>query len=225
MKLTYYGHACFLLETQGKRVLFDPFISPNPAAAHMDVNSMEADFILLSHGHEDHVADAEAIARRTNAPIVATFEVANWFAAKDLQVMHMNHGGSLNLGFGTVKMVAAVHSSVLPDGSYGGNPAGFVISNDEGTLYFAGDTALTLDMQLIARQFKVDVALLPIGDVFTMGVVDAVIAAEFVACDQVIGMHFNTFPPIQIDPEAARKAFSDAGKTLTLMDIGSTWER
>ncbi len=225
MKLTFYGHASFLLETQGQRVLFDPFISPNPLAASIDVDAIETDLILVSHGHQDHVVDVESIAKRNGCKVIANFEVASWFGEKGLETMPMNHGGTWHTPAGAVKMVNAVHSSVLPDGTFGGNPGGFVITNEEGCVYYAGDTALTMDMKLIGMQHKVDVAILPIGDVFTMGIDDAILAADFVGCDTVIGMHFNTFPPIEVDAEAAKAKFAEAGKTLILMDIGSSWER
>lgn len=225
MKLTYYGHACFLLETQGKRILFDPFISPNELASSIDVDSIEADYILISHGHADHVADAEAIAERTGAMIVSNYEIVTWYEQKGFKnLWPMNHGGTKSFDFGKVKYVNAVHSSVLPDGTYGGNPGGFVIQNSEGCLYFAGDTALTMDMELLGRYLDIDWAILPIGDNFTMGVEDAVICSDMVKCDKIIGMHFDTFPFIKIDHEEAEKTFTAAKKNLQLLNIGETSE-
>lgn len=226
MKITYYGHACFLLETKGKKVLFDPFISPNSLASHIEVNNIEADYILLSHGHEDHVADAHAIASRNGATIVSNFEIVSWFQQKGLQKTHpMNIGGQWAFDFGTVRSVAAVHSSVLPDGTYGGNPGGFVISNEEGAIYFAGDTALTMDMKLIPLWYpNLKAALLPIGDNFTMGVEDAVIASDFTGCNNIIGMHFDTFGYIRIDHAKAVHTFEQKGKKLVLPEIGETIE-
>lgn len=225
MKFTFYGHSCFRLETGGSQLVFDPFVSPNPLASEIDVDQIPADLILVSHGHEDHVADVERIARNTGAKIMAGYEVASWFGAKGLDIMPMNHGGSWHVDAGRIQFVNAVHSSVLPDGTCGGNPGGFVISNASGCVYYAGDTALTMDMQLIGKTYDVDVCVLPIGDVFTMGIDDAITAAEFVGCNTVIGMHFDTFPPIAIDKEKAKQAFADAGKELILLDIGSSWER
>ena len=222
MNITFYGHACLGLEIGGKNVLFDPFITPNPLAEKIDVSGIKADYILVSHGHEDHVADVETIAKNTGATIVSNFEIVSWFGAKELTGHPMNHGGGWNFDFGRVKYVNAIHSSVLPDGSYGGNPGGFVIESADGNVYFAGDTALTYDMKLIAESTKLDVAILPIGDNFTMGVEDAVKAAQFVNCNKVIGMHFDTFGYIKIDHEEAIKKFADAGIELILLEIGQS---
>ena len=223
MKLSYYGHSTFLLEIKGLNLLFDPFITPNELAKNIDVNSIPADYILVSHGHEDHVADAVSIAKRTGATVVSNFEIVSWFGVQGVEKGHpMNHGGSWSFDFGSVKYVNAVHSSVLPDGTYGGNPGGFIISTDEGNVYYAGDTALTYDMKLIGDTANISHAILPIGDNFTMGVDDAVIAAEFVGCNEIIGMHYDTFGYIEIDKEEAKGKFSTAGKTLTLLNIGET---
>ncbi|GAA4374875.1 metal-dependent hydrolase [Hymenobacter koreensis] len=223
MKLTYYGHSCFLLETGGSRLLFDPFIRPNPLAKDIDVEKIEADYILLSHGHGDHVADAEEIGKRTGAQLVGMFEVLAWFEAKGLKAdLKMNLGGKVALPFGTVKMVPAAHSSSMPDGSYGGVAGGFIIESEGKTLYFAGDTALSYDMKLIGEQHSVDVALLPIGDHFTMGVADALTAASWLNCFRIIGMHYDTFPPIAVDDDKAMDQAMLAGKELVLMKIGQT---
>ncbi|MDD5198255.1 MAG: metal-dependent hydrolase [Terrimicrobiaceae bacterium] len=224
MKLTYYGHSCFGVEVAGMALLLDPFISPNPLAESIDVDAVPADFILLSHGHADHVADAVRIAQRTGGTVIANFEVANWIGAQGVTKIHpMNHGGSCGFDFGRVKYVKAVHSSSLPDGSYGGQPGGFVVAaKDGGSFYFAGDTALTLDMKLIAEEFDLRFAALPIGDNFTMGAADAAKAAGFLGCDEVVGMHYDTFPPICIDHDVARAAFQRAGRRLHLLEIGET---
>ncbi|OUJ68598.1 metal-dependent hydrolase [Hymenobacter crusticola] len=223
MNVTYYGHSSFLFEIEGSKVLFDPFISPNPLAAAIDVSKIEADYLLLSHGHGDHVADAEAIGQRTGAEIVAIAEIAGWFGNKGLKAAYpMNIGGKVKLPFGTVKMVAAAHSSSLPDGSYGGIAAGFVVEAEGKTFYFAGDTALTYDMKLIAEQYKLDFALLPIGDNYTMGIDDALIAADWVGASKIIGMHYDTFPAIKIDQEATKEKAQLAGKELVLLQIGET---
>ncbi len=225
MKVTFYGHASFAVETAGKTLVFDPFITPNEKATQVDTAQIRADYILLSHGHADHVADVEAIAKANNAKIISNFEVVSWFGNKGIEGHPMNHGGKWRFDFGTVKYVHAVHSSSMPDGSYGGNPGGFVIWNDEGCFYFAGDTALTEDMKLIPLTCpKLDFAILPIGDNFTMDAEDAALAAEFVQCDHVIGCHYDTFPYIEIDHEAARAAFAKRGKKLTLLAIGESVE-
>lgn len=224
MKLTYYGHACFLLETKGKKLLFDPFITPNElTAGKVEVNEIEADYILLTHGHEDHVADFEAIAQRTGATLISSFEIVTYYGEKGIQGHPMNLGGKYSFDFGTVKFVAAVHSSVLPDGTYAANPGGFVIWNEEGCIYIAGDTALTMDMKLIPMTCpKLTAAVLPIGDNFTMGYEDAAIASDFIECSQIIGCHYDTFGWIEIDPEQAKKSFSDKGKELILLPIGDS---
>ena len=223
MKITYYGQSCFLFEIGPHRVLFDPFISPNELAAHIKVDDIKADYILLSHGHQDHVHDAERIAKNNNATIVATFEIASWFGAKGVEKTHpMNTGGKVTLPFGTVKMVNAVHSSSLPDGTYAGAAAGFVVETEDKSFYFAGDTALTYDMKLIPDQFDLHFALLPIGDNFTMDIHDAMIAADYVEVEKVIGMHYDTFPYIQIDHEEVMEVAQMADKELILMEIGET---
>ncbi|UOQ65187.1 metal-dependent hydrolase [Hymenobacter volaticus] len=223
MQLTYYGHSCFLLETGGSKVLFDPFISPNPLAKDVAIDQIDAQFILLSHGHADHVADAEAIGKRTGAEVVGMAEVVGWFGQKGLKANYaMNIGGKVSLPFGTVKMVAALHSSSMPDGSYGGIAAGFVVEAEGKTFYFAGDTALTYDMKLLGEQYKLDFALLPIGDNYTMGIDDALIAADWTGANKIIGMHYDTFPPITIDQEAAKQKATQAGKELLLLKIGET---
>lgn len=221
MEVTYLGHSCFLLDIGGPRVLFDPFLTYNPLAASIDKEPIEADYILLSHAHQDHVADAEYFARKNNAAIVAIYEVCEWYKSKGLEnVIPMNIGGKVHLPFGTVKMVSALHSSVLPDGTYGGNPAGFVVESAEKTFYFAGDTGLTYDMKIIAEQYHIDFAFLPIGGQLTMDVDDALIAANWVNTKRVIGMHYDTFPFIQIDQVEALELARRAGKELTLMQIG-----
>ena len=223
--LTYYGQSTFSIEIKGKTILFDPFISANDKAKHIDINTIKADYILVSHGHMDHVADVEAIAKNNDAKVISNYEVATWFGKKECKYHPLNHGGKWTFSFGTVKYVNAVHSSILPDGSYGGNPGGFVIWNDEGCFYFAGDTALTLDMQLIPLTCpKLDFAILPIGDNFTMGYEDASIAANFIECDKIVGCHFDTFGYIEIDHEAAKDVFEKKGKELILPTIGNKVE-
>lgn len=223
MKLTFLGHATVLAEINGKKILFDPFITPNELAKNIDVKTVEADYIFVSHGHEDHVADVENIAKRTGATIVSNFEIAMWFNAKGCEKYHpMNHGGKWKFDFGTVKYVNAVHSSTLPDGSPGGNPGGFVFETSEGNFYYAGDTALTMDMKLIPRHTKLDFAILPIGDNFTMGVEDAILAAQFVEVDRVLAMHFDTFGFIKVDHAQAIRKFREADIELKILEIGAS---
>jgi L-ascorbate metabolism protein UlaG (beta-lactamase superfamily) len=223
MKITYYGHACFSVLAGGKTLLFDPFISPNKLAAHIDLNTLSADFILLSHAHEDHIADCLTLAQRTKATVISNYEIFLWLTKNGIHHAHpMNHGGQHRFDFGTVKMVNAVHSSSFPDGSYGGNPAGFVIETNAGRFYYSGDTALTYDMKLIGESRSLRFAALPIGDNFTMGAEDAARAAEWVGAKKVLGLHYDTFPPIQLDKTAARAAFEKYGIELHLPPIGQS---
>ncbi|HRO42484.1 MAG TPA: metal-dependent hydrolase [Flavipsychrobacter sp.] len=223
MRFTYYGQSCFLMEIAGKKILFDPFISGNHLAKEIDVNSIEADYILVSHGHEDHTGDLLSIAKRTGALVVSSYEITEWCNKFGVSNTHpMNFGGKKQFDFGTVKYVHAMHSSVLPDGTYGGNPGGFVLTTDESNFYYSGDTSLMLDMQLIPRYAKLDFAILPVGDNFTMGVEDAIIAAEFIQCGKIIGVHFDTFPYIEINHENSKKQFENAGLELILPKIGET---
>jgi L-ascorbate metabolism protein UlaG (beta-lactamase superfamily) len=225
MKVTYYGHACFSVVVGGKTLLFDPFISGNPLAKNIDVEKVPADFILVSHGHGDHVGDAVEIARRTNALVIASFEVATWLNKQGAPRVHpLNHGGGFQFDFGRAKFVNAIHSSTLPDGAFGGNPGGFVVECAEGNFYYSGDTALTMDMKLIGESTKLKFAVLCIGDNFTMGPDDAVKAAEFVRCSEILGVHYDTFPPIKIDHAAAREKFRAAGRTLHLLHPGEARE-
>ena len=223
MTVTYYGQAAIGIEFDGIHLLFDPFISPNSLAKHIDVDRIPADYILLSHGHQDHLYDAESIAKRTGATIISNYEIVTWYKNKGLKGHPMNHGGKWTFDFGTVKYVNAIHSSVLPDSTYGGNPGGFVIESSNSNFYFTGDTALTWDMKLIPMtSAKLDFAILPIGDNFTMSYEDATIASDFIECDQILACHYDTFVYITIDKEAAIKAFSDKGKRLHLINIGDT---
>ena len=225
MKFTYYGHACFGLQVGGKKLLFDPFIRPNELAKSVDLKSIEADYILVSHGHADHIADCKELALQTGATVISSYEVVEWLAKQGVEKGHgMNTGGKWKFDFGTVKCVVAQHSSGLPDGAYGGNPMGFVITTGEKNFYYSGDTALTLDMQLIPRWAKLDFAILCIGDNFTMGYEDAAEAARMVQCNQVIGVHYDTFGFIKIDHQKAKQTFREAGITLHLPPIGDTIE-
>lgn len=223
MNITYYGHSCFGVEVNGKYLLFDPFITYNPLAKHIDVSSIKADYILISHGHEDHVADAIAIAKRTNAKVICAFEIHTWLNKNGVSNTHpMNIGGKSKFDFGNVKCVLAVHSSSLPDGTYAGNPMGFIIESSEGNFYFAGDTALTYDMKLIGNYRTINFAFLPIGDNYTMGVDNAIIASEFISCKKIIGMHYDSFPAIVIDKADAKRKFEHSGNELILMDVGAS---
>lgn len=207
LKITYYGHSTLMIETAEHKIVVDPFFAPNNPLAPVSVDEISADFILLTHGHSDHTADAAALAKATGALVISNFEVVGWMAEKGAQQTHgMNTGGAYTFPFGRLKMTIAHHSSSMPDGSYGGNPNGMLISfNDGHDVYLAGDTALTYDMKLIGEAGGVDLAVLPIGDNFTMGPDDAVIAAQFVKAKHVIPVHYNTFPPIRQDAHVFAK--------------------
>jgi len=223
MRVTYYGHACFGAQVGGRALLFDPFITANELAKDIDLQRIPADYILISHGHSDHMADATTIAKRTGATIISNYEITVWFAKQGMDKTHaLNHGGGHRFDFGRVKFVNAIHSSSLPDGTYGGNPGGFVVESTDGNFYYSGDTALTMDMKLIGEATRLTFAALCIGDNFTMGLDDAVKAAEFVRCNEILGLHYNTFPPIRIDSSAAEEKFKSARKHLHLLLPGES---
>ncbi|MFM7375409.1 MAG: metal-dependent hydrolase [Chthoniobacterales bacterium] len=225
MKLTYYGHACFGVEVDGLHLLFDPFITPNPKAAKIDAKKISADFILISHGHFDHIADAVDMAKRTGATVIANWEIAEWLGKQGVEKVHpMNIGGGYNFPFGRVKMINAIHSSSLPDGTYGGNPCGFLIETKQGNFYYSGDTALTHSMKLIGESASLKFAVLCVGDNFTMGPEDAARAATYVEAQDVIGVHYDTFPLIEIDHHEAIREFTDRGAVLHLLEIGASKE-
>lgn len=225
MKFTFYGHACFSLEINGKHLLFDPFISYNELTKGIvDVATIPADYILLSHGHQDHIADAVSIAKRTGAKVICAWEIMTWLNAQGIENVHpMNIGGKWDFKDFKVKCTVAQHSSALPDGSYGGNPMGFIVYSEDGNIYYSGDTALTLDMQLIPLWCEdLTAAILPIGDNFTMDYEDAIMASDFVQCENIIGVHFDTFGFIKVDHTKVIEAFAEKGKAIHLPIIGKT---
>lgn len=225
MQITYYGHSCFKVNINGKDLLFDPFISANPLASMVEVAQISTDYLFISHAHDDHTADALDIAKQTGCTCVGIWEIYSWFLKNGIENAHpMNIGGSWNFDFGKVKMVPAMHSSSFSDGTYGGQPAGFVVSTETEAFYYAGDTAFFSDMKLLAEKFKFKAAFLPIGSNFTMDIDEAVEASKAIHCDTIIGMHFDTFGFIKIDKQEAITKFTAAGKNLILMDIGSTIE-
>jgi len=224
MKITFYGHASLGIQIEDTHILVDPFITGNPKASNIDINNLKADYILVTHGHQDHILDVEAIAKRTDAVIISNYEIVSYFEKKGIEGHPMNHGGTWDFEFGSVKYVNAIHTSSFPDGSYGGQPGGFVIEGEHKNIYIAGDTALTFDMKLIPLQTKLDLAILPIGDNFTMGIDDAILASDFVACDKILGYHFDTFGYIEIDHEVAKRKFFEKDKDLMLLEIGESLE-
>lgn len=227
MRLTFHGHSCLTWTHDQGTVLFDPFLSGNPLC-NQSLEDLIVTDLLLTHGHEDHVLDAPSIASRPGVKAFAGYEVAAWLTAAGGQdVTGMNHGGVVAITGGTARMVNAVHSSVLPDGSCGGHPAGFVVDINGERLYHAGDTALTLDMELIGRHWPCPVAALPIGGHFTMGWEDALIAAQMVQAREVMGLHYDTFPPIALSEQDKKKAvaaFAEAGIQLHLLQPGAQIE-
>ncbi len=202
IQLTWYGHATWLMETGDHTILLDPFLDDSPVAP-VKAADVHPDTILVSHGHFDHIADAARIASRTGAHVVAIFEIAEWLKNKHGvdNATGMNLGGQLTTDFGTVRMTPALHSSQLPDGSYGGEPAGFVVTAGDRKIYFACDTALFSDMQLIGNG-GIDLAVLPIGDLFTMGIDDSIAATRLIRPRRVAPSHYNTWPPIEQDASA-----------------------
>ncbi|GAA4783395.1 metal-dependent hydrolase [Olivibacter ginsenosidimutans] len=224
MKATFYGHATVALDLEGANVLFDPFITPNEQAKAIDIHTLQPDYILLSHGHVDHVADVAAIQKNSNATVIAIVETAAWVNRQGVsedKIVGINFGGTIKTSFGTAKMVFALHTNATPDGQYGGVAAGYLLKSGDKKIYYAGDTALTLEMKLLADE-QLDWAILPIGDHYTMGVDDAIKAAGFINCKHIIGIHYNTFPPIKIDEEEAKRKFADAGLHLHLLAIGES---
>lgn len=202
ISITWHGHATFSLNVNGTRIVVDPFFAGNNPAAHTAVAAVSADYILQTHGHMDHIADTVALAKRTGAQVICNFEIANWMMKQGHDNCHaMNTGGGFNFPFGRVKMTPALHSSGLPDGSYGGDPGGYLLHIDGRTIYFSGDTALFSDMGLIGV-VGLDVAILPIGDNYTMGPDDSLLALEYLNPQVVIPCHYNTWPPIAVDVAA-----------------------
>ncbi len=225
MKITFYGQNSLGIKIGDLNILVDPFISGNEFSKDkINIKDLKADYILITHAHQDHTLDAEEIAKNTDAVIVSNYEIANHYEEKGIEVHPMNHGGSWDFEFGKLKYVNAIHSSSFPNGKYGGQPGGFVIEGEHKNIYIAGDTALTMDMKLIGMNTDLDLAVLPIGDNFTMGVDDAIIASDFVKCDKILGCHYDTFGYIEIDHDEAKRKFYEKGKDLMLLEIGESIE-
>ncbi len=223
VKITWFGHASLALDIDGTRVLVDPFLSGNPLNT-ADPATLEADYILLTHGHADHVGDTVAIAKRTGATVIGNFEVANWIAGQGVQnTQGMNPDGMYDFGFARIGLTIAFHSSSMPDGSYGGQPNGIVITtpNDK-TIYLAGDTALFSDMQLIGER-GIDLAVLPIGGYYTMGPAESLLAVKFIRPRMVLPVHYNTFPVIQVDvTQWAQQVHNETSAEVVVIDPGGS---
>ena len=212
IKLTWYGHAALGIDIGGYSVLVDPFLSENPSAP-VSPDSLTADYILISHGHGDHVGDAVSIASRTGATVISNYEIANWFGEQGVEKVHAQHiGGGYSHPFGHIKLTLALHGSGLPDGSYGGNPCGFLLAADEKLVYLACDTGLFGDMALLGN-LGLDMAVLPIGDNFTMGPEDAHLAVKMLCPHMAIPVHYNTWPLIEQDPVAWKRLVEETTST------------
>lgn len=221
----WLGHSAVYLETGGHKVLIDPFLTGNPAAS-VQADRTQTDFILVSHGHGDHIGDTLDIAGRTGATVIANYEICEWLSAKGLKKVHgQQHGGGFQHPFGRVKLTLAFHGSMLPDGSYGGNPAGFLIYLKNGKkIYFAGDTGLFGDMKLIGEE-GIDLAILPIGDNYTMGPDDALRAVKMIQPRKVLPIHYNTWPVIAQDVQAwANRAQVETGAHVVVLKPGEAME-
>lgn len=219
---TWYGHGTHGLEIRGQRILVDPFFTGN-ASASAKADEVSADFILISHGHGDHVGDAVAIARRTGAMVISNFEIVNWFSSQGIEKAHPQHlGGGYRHSFGYLKLTQATHGSALPDGTYGGNPCGFLLTAEDKKVYLACDTGLFGDMRLIGEE-GIDLAVLPIGDNFTMGPDDALRAVKLIAPKNVVPVHYNTFDVIKQDAAAwARRVEAETSARAHVLTPGGT---
>ena len=221
-EVTWLGHGSWLVATGKHKILIDPFLNDSPTAP-FKADVAEADYLLISHGHFDHVADAGQIAKRTGASVAANFEICEWLSSKHgvEKTEPMNLGGAIQTPFGRVKMTPALHSSTLPDGASGGDPGGFLLTLSDGRIYFACDTALFSDMKLHAG--GVDLAVLPIGDRFTMGPDDALEAVRLIQPKRVVPSHYGTWPPIQQDAEAwAKRVRQETGVEAIVLQPGGT---
>jgi L-ascorbate metabolism protein UlaG (beta-lactamase superfamily) len=221
-KITWLGHGTFSIETGGKLVIIDPFFTGNPAATKT-ADEVSPDALIISHGHGDHVGDAVEIAKRTGCLVVANHEIIEWLTKQGVENVHAQHiGGSHKHDFGTVKLTIAHHGSSLPDGSNGGNPCGILLKTDDGTIYHACDTGLFYDMKLIGEE-GIDVAILPIGDNFTMGPEDALRAVKLIEPKRVIPDHFGTWPLIDQDVAAwARSVRSETSTEPLVLEPGQS---
>ena len=223
-KFTWYGHATLGLETDGHKVLIDPFFTGNPVAS-TTAEAVDADFILVSHGHGDHVGDTVSIAKRTGALVISNFEIVTWLQNQGVENAHPMHiGGSHAFDFATVKLTIAHHGPSLPDGSNGGSPTGVILRTADGNVYFAGDTGLFSDMKLIGEE-GLAVAVIPVGDNFTMGPDDSIKATRFLQPQTVIPCHYNTWPLIEQDmDEWSEQIAAETSAQPAVLKIGESFE-
>jgi L-ascorbate metabolism protein UlaG (beta-lactamase superfamily) len=221
VKIQYIGHSAFKISTKGKSLLIDPFITGNPLAANVDLNVHD---ILVTHGHGDHLGDSLELSKKYNSPITAIFELANYCAKKGAKVQGINMGGKVPFEWGNAVWLPAAHSSGTPDGTYGGEPASILVNIDGISIYHAGDTGLHYDLKMVGEFYKPDIALLPIGGYFTMGVDEAVKAAEWLGSKKIIPMHYDTFPPIKADVEDFKKKINAIGAECIILKSGDILE-
>ena len=224
VKLTWYSHACFLIQSGQTRLLIDPFLSDNPLST-VKADAIETDYILVSHGHGDHIGDTVEIAKRTGATVISNYEIQTWLVNQGIENVHPQHiGGGFNYPWGRVKLTIAQHGSALPDGSYGGNPCGFLFYLEDKKIYHACDTGLFYDMKLIGEE-GIDLAILPIGDNFTMGPDDALRAVKLIEPKRVIPIHYDTFDVIKQDPHAwSERVQKETSAKATVMNPGDSLE-
>ncbi|MGA2667574.1 MAG: metal-dependent hydrolase [Ignavibacteria bacterium] len=223
MKLIYHGHSAFEVRSGSHTIHIDPFFTGNPNS-NVKPEDVKADYIILTHAHGDHLGDAFEIAKKNDATIIAVNELANYAAEKKLKAHNMHIGGGFNFPFGRVKFTIAHHGSSSPDGRYMGEPAGVVLTIGGKNIYHAGDTGLFLDMKLIGEINPLDVAIVPIGDNFTMGIDDAVKAVEFLNPKLAIPIHYNTWGVIEVDPQEFKRKVESIGKKCTIIPIGGSIE-
>ncbi|WP_185851376.1 metal-dependent hydrolase [Blattabacterium cuenoti] len=229
MKITFFTHSTYLLEIHGIFLLVDPFFSENPMFKKHNINCnkwinffKKIDYILLTHAHYDHVCDTEFFAKKFESLVISNYEISNFFDNKGLKTYGINYGSFISFPFGKLKYVWASHSSVFNDGTYGGNPGGFLLHTDQGNVYLSGDTSLTYEMKLIPSFGNLKISVLPIGGVYTMDVEEAIIASDFLQCNKILGVHYNTFETIQIDKKIAKNKFFETKKELFLLNMGET---
>ena len=222
-KLTYFSHAAWMIETNGTAILIDPFLDDNPTSP-VKSKDVKADYIIITHAHGDHIGDSIPIAKANDAMIITNFEIANWCGEQGVTVHPLHIGGAHDFPFGKVKLTQAFHGSSFPDGSYGGMPAGVLITIEGKTVFHSGDTGLFSDMKLIGEMNPIDVAMIPIGDNFTMGLDDAVKAVEFLNPKKVIPMHYKTFDVIDVDPNEFVLRVKNQGIEALVLEYGGSIE-